>query len=72
MPADCLLHVAVSGLMVDGDVIEGRGVAPDISVQRPLPYSGGADPVLNAALAELARRPPRQAPGQSDPKGNSQ
>ena len=36
MPADCLLHVAVSGLVVDGDIIEGRGVAPDITVQRPL------------------------------------
>ena len=72
MPADCLLHVAVSGLMVDGDIIEGRGVAPDITVQRPLPYSGGADPVLKAAIAELVKRPPRQAPGQPDPKGSSQ
>jgi carboxyl-terminal processing protease len=72
MPVDCLLHVAVSGLMVDGDIIEARGVAPDITVQRPLPYSGGADPVLEAAVAELATRPPRQAPGQPDPKGNSQ
>jgi carboxyl-terminal processing protease len=72
MPADCLLHVAVSGLAVDGDIIEGRGVAPDITVQRPLPYSKGADPVLDAAIAELVKRPSRQAPGQPDPKGNSQ
>lgn len=72
MPADCLLHVAVSGLVVDGEIIEGRGVAPDITVQRPLPYSGGSDPVLDAAIAELVKRPPRQAPGQPDPKGNSQ
>jgi carboxyl-terminal processing protease len=72
MPADCLLHVAVSGLMVDGEIIEGRGVAPDITVQRPLPYSKGADPVLDAAVAELVKRPARQAPGQPDPKGNSQ
>jgi carboxyl-terminal processing protease len=72
MPADCLLHVAVAGLMVDGEVIEGRGVAPDITIQRPLPYSGGADPVLDAALAELVKRPPRQAPARSDPKGTSQ
>jgi carboxyl-terminal processing protease len=71
MPADCLLHVAVSGLVVDGEIIEGRGVAPDITVQRPLPYSGGADPVLEAAIAELVKRPPRQA-GQPDRKGNSQ
>ncbi len=72
MPADCLLHVAVSGLAVDGDIIEGHGVAPDITVQRSIPYSGGADPVLEAAVAELAKRPPRQPPGQPDPKGNSQ
>ena len=72
MPADCLLHVAVSGLMVDGEIIEGRGVAPDIMVQRPLPYSGGADPVLTAAIAELAKRPLRQSPVRPDPKGNSQ
>ncbi|MET0651788.1 MAG: S41 family peptidase [Hyphomicrobiaceae bacterium] len=72
MPADCLLHLAVSGLVVDGEILEARGVAPDITVQRPLAYSGGADPVLDAAIAELVKRPKRQAPGQPDPKGNSQ
>ena len=55
-----------------GEIIEGRGVAPDITVQRPLPYSSGADPVLNAAITELVKRPPRQAPVQPDPKGTSQ
>jgi C-terminal processing protease CtpA/Prc len=62
----------VSGLVVDGEILEARGVAPDITVQRPLAYSGGADPVLDAAIAELVKRPKRQAPGQPDPKGNSQ
>jgi C-terminal processing protease CtpA/Prc len=46
----------VMGLEVDGEVLEGQGVAPDIAVQRPLPYSNASDPVLDVALAELAKR----------------
>ena len=72
MPGDNLLHVAVSGLTVDGDIIEGNGVAPDTVVRRPIPYSGGADPVLDAAVGLLATRVPRHAPVQHDPKGTSQ
>ena len=55
MPGGNLLYLAVMGLEVDGEVLEGSGVAPDIAVQRPLPYSNGADPVLDGALAELAK-----------------
>ncbi len=72
MPGGNLLYLAVMGLEVDGEVLEGSGVAPDIAVQRPLPYSNGADPVLDGALAELAKRafgPNRRAAG---PKDNSQ
>lgn len=54
MPGGNLLYVAVSGLDVDGDVLEGPGVAPDIEVQRPLPYSQGADPVVERAVEVLA------------------
>ncbi len=54
MPGGNLLYVAVSGLDVDGDVLEGPGVAPDIEVPRPLPYSQGADPVLERAVEVLA------------------
>lgn len=54
MPGGNLLYVAVSGLDVDGDVLEGPGVAPDIEVPRPLPYSQGADPVLERAIEMLA------------------
>ncbi len=53
MPGGNLLYVAVSGLEVDGDVLEGPGVAPDIEVARPLPYAQGADPVLDAALGAI-------------------
>jgi carboxyl-terminal processing protease len=56
MPGGNLLYLAVMGLEVDGEVLEGQGVAPDIAVQRPLPYSNASDPVLDVALAELAKR----------------
>ena len=57
MPGGNLLYVAVSGLEVDGEVLEGLGVAPDIEVARPLPYARGADPVLEKAIAILAAKP---------------
>ena len=72
MPGGNLLYLAVMGLEIDGEIIEGPGVAPDIAVPRPLPYSNGADPVLDAALVELAKQPVRSAPSQPEPKGNSQ
>lgn len=56
MPLDCVLHLAITGISVDGEVLEGRGVGPDIEVARPVPYSGGADPVLGAAVDWLARK----------------
>ena len=56
MPGDTLLHVATTGLEVDGEILEGVGVAPDIEVQRPIPYANGHDPVIDAAVAELVRR----------------
>jgi carboxyl-terminal processing protease len=72
MPGGNLLYLAVMGLEIDGEILEGPGVAPDIAVPRPLPYSGGADPVLDAALGELVKQPARPAPAQQEPKGNSQ
>jgi carboxyl-terminal processing protease len=60
------LYLAVDGLEVDGEVIEGRGVAPDVEVIRPLAYAGGTDPVLEAAVDHLARHAPArgaQEPG---------
>jgi carboxyl-terminal processing protease len=56
MPGGNRLYMAIMGLTVDGDVLEGLGVVPDIVVERPLPYAGGADPVLDRALAHLATK----------------
>jgi len=56
MPGDLLLYVAVSGLELDGQHLEGAGVTPDHLVQRPLPYAAGADPVLDAAIELLTKR----------------
>jgi len=55
MPGGTLLYLAVTGLEVDGEIVEGAGVAPDIEVKRPLPYAHGADPVLERAVDVLAR-----------------
>ncbi|MBS2037570.1 PDZ domain-containing protein [bacterium] len=48
-----LLYLAVADARVDGQRLEGRGVTPDVEVARPIPYCGGADPQLEAALALL-------------------
>ncbi|HJZ33052.1 MAG TPA: S41 family peptidase [Hyphomicrobiaceae bacterium] len=60
MPGGDLLYLAVTGLEIDGEILEGPGVAPDIEVARPLPYANGADPVLEAGIDTLVRR--AQAP----------
>jgi carboxyl-terminal processing protease len=52
---DDVLYVAVSDVEVDGKRLEGRGVDPDVFVERPLPYAAGADPQLEAALNILSR-----------------
>jgi carboxyl-terminal processing protease len=56
MPGNNLLYLAVAGLEVDGEVLEGPGVAPDVEVARPLAYAQGADPVLDAAVDALVAR----------------
>ena len=55
MPDDSLLYVAVVDLLVDGERLEGRGVAPHIQVDRPLPYASGKDAQLERALVEAVR-----------------
>ncbi len=67
MPGGNLLYLAVTGMEVDGDILEGPGVAPDIEVARPVPYSNGADPVLETAVEHLARKVPRSQPEQAAP-----
>jgi carboxyl-terminal processing protease len=55
---DSLLLVPVNDVTVDGERLEGVGVAPDVHALRPLPYSQGADAPLDQAVglaAEAAR-----------------
>lgn len=48
-----VLYLAVADAKVDGERLEGRGVTPDVEVARPIPFCGGADPQLEAALKLL-------------------
>ncbi|WP_420961484.1 S41 family peptidase [Brucella sp. IR073] len=50
------LYVAVAGIRVDGEALEGKGVEPDIVVERPLPYAGGSDPQLERAVYEAVKQ----------------
>lgn len=72
MPGGNLLYVAVSGLEIDGEVLEGPGVAPDIEVARPVPYAQGADPVLATAVEVLAGKSKAGTPLPQDRKSTSQ
>ena len=72
MPGGNLLYLAVSGLEVDGEILEGPGVAPDLEVARPIPYARGADPVLDRAVEVLAHGVKPGAAGGQDVKGGSQ
>ena len=53
LPNGDLLYLAVRGVEVDGQVLEGRGVEPDIRVPMKLPYSAGRDPQLEEAIQHL-------------------
>lgn len=46
-PGQFALYLAVAGDPTN--YLEGRGVAPDITVSAPLPYSEGHDPQLEKA-----------------------
>ena len=50
-----LLELAVEDVRVDGERLEGHGVAPTIEVPFQLEYSAGADPQLERALAIAAQ-----------------
>ncbi|HEX3500080.1 MAG TPA: S41 family peptidase [Stellaceae bacterium] len=50
-----LLELAVEDVRVDGERLEGHGVAPTIEVPFELEYSAGADPQLERALAVAAQ-----------------
>jgi carboxyl-terminal processing protease len=48
-----LLYLAVADVRVNGERLEGRGVAPDVEVPAPVPYAAGRDPVVERALEVL-------------------
>lgn len=51
--SDSMLYLAVAGIEVDGEVLEGRGVEPDYNVPWDLPYAGENDPQLQKAIELL-------------------
>lgn len=57
LPGGLLLYVAVAAVKQDGVTLEGVGVSPTREIARPIPYSAGADPVLDAAIAHLSGAP---------------
>lgn len=48
-----LLYLAVADVLVDGQRIEGKGVAPDIDVPLTVPYAQGRDPQKEGAIAAV-------------------
>lgn len=53
MPGGLLLYVAVLGHLFDGRPLERVGVLPDVPVDLPIAFAGGADPVLDTAVRLL-------------------
>lgn len=53
-----VLYLAVQDVEVDGERLEGVGVAPDVAVADPLPYAAGRDPQRTRAceIAAAAAR----------------
>ena len=51
---DSLLYLAVNDVTVDGERLEGPGVAPDIEVPFDPRYAGDTDPQLERIVRELA------------------
>lgn len=49
------LMVAVNDVSVDGERLEGKGVAPTIEVPFELPYAAGRDPQLDRAVEVLSQ-----------------
>jgi len=48
-----LLYLASSAVSIDSEILEGKGVEPDVAVPFDLRYAAGRDRQLEAALDEL-------------------
>lgn len=55
LPDHSVLYLAMGDVRVDGQRLEGHGVAPTIQVRRPIPFCAGRDPQLETAVRELTR-----------------
>ncbi len=49
-----LLYLAVESARIDGEVLEGKGVVPDVEVPFPLAYRGKNDPQIEKAMELLS------------------
>ncbi|MBC7976780.1 MAG: hypothetical protein H7138_17535 [Myxococcales bacterium] len=50
-----ILYLAGSAVTIDGETLEGKGVAPDVAVPFDIRYAAGRDLQLDAALDAVAR-----------------
>jgi C-terminal processing protease CtpA/Prc len=56
LPDGSILEIAVADVLIDGAHLEANPVTPTVAVPFDVRFANGADPQLDAALAELARR----------------
>ena len=59
--SDSVLMYPAFSLGKHSDAIEGKGVAPDIEVESPVPFSAGADPIRDAGMLLVVRATPGSA-----------
>jgi carboxyl-terminal processing protease len=45
-----VLYLAVADVRIDGERLEGTGVEPTVPAARPIPYTAGRDPVIDAGV----------------------
>ena len=62
-----VLYLAVADVLVDGERLEGIGVAPDIEVPFDIRYAAGKDPQLERAIEVLLERLPPPVEGEKAP-----
>jgi carboxyl-terminal processing protease len=51
-----LLYLAVRNVAIDREILEGKGVEPDIVVPTDIRYSQGKDPQLEQALLSVLKK----------------
>lgn len=60
LPDGALLYLAVGTTTIDGEVLEGHGVTPDVVVPFDVRWANGADPQLDAAIGLLMKKVPNE------------